>query len=98
VLFIDPVSTMNFMMSLMITLVVILGGMGTLWGPIIGAFVLIPITELTRVYWGGAGQAIDLIIYGALIVIIAIYQPRGLVSMVERYRRKLRYGSTAGSD
>jgi len=98
VLFIDPVSTMNFMMSLMITLVVILGGMGTLWGPIIGAFVLIPVTELTRVYWGGMGQAIDLIIYGALIVIIAIYQPRGLVSMVERYRRKLRYGGTAGSD
>ena len=97
ILFIDPISTMNFMISLTITLLVVLGGMGTLWGPIIGAFVLIPITELTRVYWGGAGRAIDLVIYGALIVLIAIYQPQGLVAMVERYRRKLRNGSTVRS-
>jgi branched-chain amino acid transport system permease protein len=93
VLFIDPVSTMPFTISLMTALVAILGGIGTLWGPAIGSFVLIPVTQLTRVYLGGAARALDLVVYGPLIILIAILQPEGLVPMLRRMQEKLRHGS-----
>jgi branched-chain amino acid transport system permease protein len=93
VLFIDPVSTMPFLISLTIALVTILGGIGTLWGPIIGSFVLIPITQLTRVYLGGAARALDLVVYGPLVILIAILQPDGLVPMFKRVQERLRHGA-----
>jgi len=93
VLFIDPVSTMPFLISLTIALVAILGGIGTLWGPIIGSVVLIPITQLTRVYLGGAARALDLVVYGPLVILIAILQPEGLVPMLTKVQERLRHGA-----
>jgi branched-chain amino acid transport system permease protein len=93
VLFIDPVSTMPFLISLNIALVAILGGIGTLWGPILGSFVLIPITQLTRVYLGGAARALDLVVFGPLVILIAILQPDGLVPMLRRVQERLRHGA-----
>ena len=61
----------------------VMGGAGTLWGPIIGAAVLVPLSELTRVYFGGTGGTLDLMIYGALIVLICIFKPEGLVGVVK---------------
>jgi branched-chain amino acid transport system permease protein len=93
VLFIDPVSTMPFLISLTIALAAILGGIGTLWGPAIGAFVLIPVTQLTRVYFGGAARALDLVIYGPLVILIAILQPDGLLPMMTRIKERLLHGA-----
>ena len=60
----------------------VLGGIGTLWGPALGAAILIPITELTRSYVGGTGRGIDLILYGSTIVVISLLRPEGLVSLL----------------
>lgn len=79
--YIDPDSVMSFRFSLLFTLPAVLGGIGTLWGPAVGAAVLIPITELTRSYAGGSGSGIDLIIYGALIMLIALLKPEGILSL-----------------
>src|SRR6516162_1923153 len=54
--YIDPESVMGFQFSLLIALPAVLGGIGTLWGPSLGAAVLIPLTELTRSYLGGSGS------------------------------------------
>ncbi len=85
-LFIDPESTIALRLSVLISLVAILGGVGTLLGPIVGAIVLIPLSEFTRSYLGGTGTAIDLVIYGALVVIIAVFQPSGLMGLGQRVR------------
>ena len=61
-----------------------LGGIGTLWGPALGAAILIPLSELTRSYAGGSGKGIDLIIYGVLIMGISLARPDGLVSLFRR--------------
>jgi branched-chain amino acid transport system permease protein len=87
VAYIDPDSVMNFHFSLLMALPAVLGGIGTLWGPALGALVLIPLTELTRSYAGGSGRGIDLIIYGALIMVIALARPQGLISLFA-WRRK----------
>lgn len=84
VAYIDPDSVMTFRFSLLFALPAVLGGIGTLWGPAIGALILIPLTELTRSYMGGAGNGLDLIIYGALIVLISLARPEGLVSIFQR--------------
>ena len=68
---------MGFQFSLLMALPAVLGGIGTLWGPVLGAAILIPMTELTRSYIGGSGRGVDLIVYGTLIVLISLALPRG---------------------
>jgi branched-chain amino acid transport system permease protein len=88
ILFIDPDSVFPLMLSIVVCLVATLGGVGTVWGPVIGAFILIPISEFTRIYLGGGGKGTDLIIYGLLIIIISVYQPFGVIGLAERFRKK----------
>ncbi|HVP58178.1 MAG TPA: branched-chain amino acid ABC transporter permease, partial [bacterium] len=85
-LFIDPESMLALRLSVLIALVAILGGVGTVWGPILGSFVLIPLGELSRAHLGGSGRAVDLVIYGALIVLISVFQPAGLMGLGRRLR------------
>ncbi len=79
--YIDPDSVMAGSLSILIALPAVLGGVGTLWGPLLGAAVLIPVSELTRSYLGGAG-GVDLMIYGGLIMLVALARPAGLVSLL----------------
>lgn len=84
VLFIDPESVLPMMLSIQACLICIMGGVGTLWGPVIGASILIPLSEFTRAYLGGGGTALDLLIYGVLIMIIAVVKPSGLMGLFTR--------------
>jgi branched-chain amino acid transport system permease protein len=85
--YIDPGSVMNFNFSLLMALPAVLGGIGTLWGPALGAIILIPMSELTRSYMGGSGRGIDLIVYGTLVVVIALARPEGLIGLFARRSR-----------
>jgi len=78
VLYIDPSSTMDLMMSIHLCIIALIGGIGKIFGPVVGAFVFIPLMELTRVYLGSEGQGIDMIIYSLLVILIAIWRPQGL--------------------
>jgi branched-chain amino acid transport system permease protein len=84
VAYIDPESVMSFRFSLLFALPAVLGGIGTLWGPALGAAILIPLTEITRSYAGGSGSGLDLVIYGALIIVISLAKPEGLLSLLRR--------------
>lgn len=86
--YINPESVMGFQFSLLIALPAVLGGIGTLWGPALGAAILIPLTELTRSYIGGSGKGIDLIVYGVLVIVIALARPEGVVGLLVRRRRR----------
>ena len=86
--YIDPDNVMSFRFSLLFALPAVLGGIGTLWGPALGAAILIPVSEFTRSYLGGSGSGVDLIIYGALIVVIALARPEGLISLLHPIGRK----------
>lgn len=84
VLFVDPFSVLGLHISVLVALFAILGGNGTLLGPILGALVLVPLSEYSRIYFSGSGKNLDLMIYGFLIMIIAVYQPNGLMGMFRR--------------
>ena len=84
ILVIDPDTVFPLLLSILIVLMTMLGGLGQIWGPVVGAAVLLPISEATRIYFGGQGGAEDLMIYGFLIVIISVFYPRGLFGLIER--------------
>jgi branched-chain amino acid transport system permease protein len=88
ILFIDPESVLPLSLSILICLVAVLGGVGTLWGPLVGAAVLVPLSEGTRIYLGGTGKAIDLVVYGALVMLVSVIQPGGIMALAQRGRRR----------
>ena len=62
----------------------VVGGIGRLWGPLLGAIILIPISQIMSTTLGTgplAGRGIDLIVYGLIIVVIAAFRPTGLLSL-----------------
>ena len=87
-LYIDPASVLSTGLSIKIALAAILGGVGTLFGPVLGAGILTAIEQLTRQLFGGSGRGGDLIIYALLIICIAVYYPEGVLGWVLRHRAR----------
>lgn len=85
---VDPSMVMSLEMSMKFVLITILGGLGTMAGPLLGAAILIPLQEYTRALWGGLGGGVDLIIFGLLIVLVVVKQPKGIMGLVAAANRK----------
>lgn len=67
----------------------IVGGLGTLWGPLLGAAVLHLLADVTRNLFGQL-PGINMVIYGAVLVLIVTFLPRGLMGGLVSARRALR--------
>ena len=93
---VDPPMVMSLDASMKFVLITIMGGAGSLMGPLAGAAVLIPLQEYTRAFWGGLGGGIDLIIFGLLIIIMVVKQPAGMVGIYGSIRKRLSKGKGAG--
>jgi branched-chain amino acid transport system permease protein len=89
VLFIDPGSVLPLSLSIQICLVCVLGGAGTVLGPLLGAAVLVPLSEASRVLLGGSGRSLDLVVYGLLIMLISAFEPAGLAGIARRTGLKI---------
>ncbi len=88
VLYLDPDSVFPLALSILVCLLTVVGGVGTLWGPLVGTALMIPLSEFTRIKFGGTGSGVDLIIYGGLLTAVAVFQPTGLVGLVRGWRRR----------
>jgi len=84
VLFIDPQSGLGLDLSVSFTLMAVLGGAGRFWGPLLGAWVLVFVQDVTRHEFSGTGRSVDLLIYGALITIVAVTEPGGILALAQR--------------
>jgi branched-chain amino acid transport system permease protein len=78
ILYLDPESVLILPISVQAVLIAMLGGAGSVLGPAIGALILVPLSEITRVALGHKGTGVDMMIYGALIALISVYQPKGV--------------------
>jgi branched-chain amino acid transport system permease protein len=89
---IEPEDTMSLDISILIALMAMLGGAGSLWGPIIGAGILIPLKSYLKEWLGAAAGlvGIDLILYAVIIMLISAFEPRGIWGIVEKARRRKR--------
>jgi branched-chain amino acid transport system permease protein len=94
VLVLDPERLFSAEISIIVLLMTVLGGSGTLWGPALGAAILVPLSEYSRIWFGGTGRTIDLIVYGILIMLVCMWRPSGILSLFEERIRR-RGGRTA---
>lgn len=91
VLFVDPSSSTDLSLSTAIALVAVVGGAGSMWGPLLGAWLVIALQEYTRTYLSSTGRTLDLMMFGALIILVAVVDPRGMTHLIRRgYRRFVR--------
>ncbi len=87
-LYIDPTSVLSTALSIKMALVAILGGVGTLLGPVVGAVLLTGIEEGTRTLFGGSGRGTDVIIYASLIIGVAVFYPTGLMGWLHGWKQR----------
>jgi branched-chain amino acid transport system permease protein len=83
--FVDPESGLGILISVKILIMAALGGAGLLFGPLVGAAILVPLEELSNSYFGGQGAGLTFVVYGAVIVLIARFQPGGILTLITRY-------------
>ncbi len=83
--YIDPTITFGPAVSIGALLPAIVGGAGTVLGPVLGSFVLTPLSELTRYALRGRAGA-DIMLYGAILVLVISFLPQGLVGFVRARR------------
>lgn len=86
-LYLDPVIAYGPEISITSLLVPIIGGIGTLFGPLLGAVGVHAISEITRSIIGEA-PGISLALYGAVLVLMVLFVPRGLAGLVTRRKRR----------
>jgi len=75
--YIDPSIAFGPHTSVEALVAAIVGGMGTLWGPVLGALVLHLLADLTRNLFGQL-PGLNMVIYGTVLVVIVMFLPRGL--------------------
>jgi branched-chain amino acid transport system permease protein len=94
--FIDPESGFGILVSVQMVIIAALGGAGTLFGPLVGALILIPLQTATNTWFGGGGSGLTYILYGGIIVLIARFEPGGLFDLWDRIAlKKWRRGHAA---
>jgi branched-chain amino acid transport system permease protein len=81
----QPGTVFGIPLSVEIVIRPIIGGAGTLLGPILGSFILTPLAELSRQYFGQSGlHGAHLIVYGGLLVSVVLFLPQGAYPFVRR--------------
>lgn len=85
--FLNPGGAFNVLGSVMIVLAAMAGGRGTLWGPVVGAFLVEFGNEAATVYGGGSQARV--LLFGIALVAVVLFLPTGLVPTLEnRWRRR----------
>jgi branched-chain amino acid transport system permease protein len=77
-LFIYPKSVLTLDLSFELAFIALIGGRGSLAGPVIGALMLRPVTEFSRIYLSATLPGMHLILLGVILIVVMLYQPRGL--------------------
>ena len=87
--FIDPATGFGLPYSLQIALLAIVGGLNVVWGPLLGAVVLIPIAEYLNATVGARYAGFQLLIYAAVLILCIILLPRGLGHGLQRLASRI---------
>ncbi len=82
--YINPERNMGLDFSIELALMGIVGGQGTVLGPVLGAFLLTPAGEITRATLGGKFPGLHLVIYGLVLILAMLFLPKGLIQPIRR--------------
>ncbi len=88
--FIDPATAFSFNISIEAALVSIVGGIGTLWGPVIGTVLLETTSALLQSWLGSSTGGIQLTVYALILMAIILWRPTGLMGFVNEILQRRR--------
>jgi branched-chain amino acid transport system permease protein len=82
----DPYSAFHWEIAGLTIIIIVAGGAGTVWGPILGAAILIPMTEVIRAQLGNTIPGFHMVVYGAVLMLVLLYLPDGFLSIFTRIK------------
>ncbi len=88
IFYIEPFQTFSLDFSVLLAMMAIIGGVGTVWGPVAGAFLVTPLQEVLQAKLGGALQGLHLVIYGTVLILVVILLPQGIVPSLAGWGRR----------
>jgi len=86
---IHPDGAFGLGMSIQIALVAIVGGVGTILGPALGAIIMELFVQSTQILFAGQYPGLELMVYGGLLVTVILWRPRGVLPWFESWYRRL---------
>ncbi|HEX8967151.1 MAG TPA: branched-chain amino acid ABC transporter permease [Chloroflexota bacterium] len=84
--YIHPNQVFGFDLSIGMVLMGVIGGVGTLWGPVLGAAIYYPVRQLLLSQSNLV--AFNLLVYGGLLIAIILFEPGGLLGLIRRFARR----------
>ena len=86
-LVVTPLAVFGMLVSAQALVIAMFGGVGTLWGPVIGAFILVPLSEILYAQYAAEIPGIQGVIYGLAIIVVILVAPEGLLwKLQSRFR------------
>ncbi|MGO3929848.1 branched-chain amino acid ABC transporter ATP-binding protein/permease [Rhodopseudomonas pseudopalustris] len=82
--FIEPAAAFSLTTSIQIVMFALVGGLGTVVGPLLGAVILVPISELARGWLGAHAAGLHGFVYGLVLMLVALFMPSGLMGLLPR--------------
>lgn len=86
--FIEPAAVFSLAMSIQIAMFALIGGIGTVAGPVLGAVLLVVITEWARGWLGASALGLHGFVYGMVLVLVVLFMPNGLMGLISRFSGK----------
>jgi len=89
--FIDPETMFSLPLAIQVAMFALIGGLGTVTGPIWGTLLVVPIAEAARGWLGAAANGLHGLVYGVVLVAVVLTMPHGLVGSIGPWLRR-RFG------
>jgi len=89
VLYVDPHTVLTVVLVIEVIVFIAVGGLGTLWGPVVGCSLLVPIGEILRSQLGGKFPGLHLALFGLLLILVMEFFPHGIVGWFEHRKRQV---------
>ncbi len=83
--YLGPTRIFGHDLSVQIALLALIGGQGTVLGPVFGAILLVPLTEVLSEHFGGTMPGLHLFIYGVVMMLVIRFMPRGIHDYVVKF-------------
>ncbi|MEN4013479.1 MAG: branched-chain amino acid ABC transporter ATP-binding protein/permease [Bellilinea sp.] len=83
----DPYTAFHWEIAGLAIIIIVAGGAGTVWGPLLGSAILVPMTELVRAQLGDTIPGLHMVVYGAVLMLVLLYLPDGFLSIFTKVKK-----------